>query len=183
MAISDQAFNFIATMSDNKFLGKYRNGTTRLRWWDYGSNAHYFITICVKGKEHPFGKINPSGLQPTEIGRIASQYWSDIPVHMPFIRLDEFILMPDHLHGILTIEKTDKTDWKANEFAPQSKNIPSVIRGYKAAVKKYAVMNKIDFAWQSRYYDRIIRDEIELENVRQYIRSNPDRWLKKQAAP
>ncbi len=170
-------------MSDNKFLGQYRNGTTRLRWWDYGSNAHYFITICVKDKEQSFGKIDASGLQPTQIGRIAMQYWIDIPRHMPFIQLDEFILMPDHLHGILTIAKTDKTDWKTNAFAPQSQNIPSVIRGYKAAVKTYAVVNNIDFSWQRRYYDSIIRDEAGLEKVRQYIRSNPARWLAKQNSP
>lgn len=87
--------------------------------------------------------------------------------------------MPDHLHGILFINKPDKTDWQPNKFGDQRQNLASVIRGYKASVKKYANENSIDFSWQPKYYDRIIRNEKEYQNIIQYIYDNPQQWLLK----
>jgi hypothetical protein len=77
--------------------------------------------------------------------------------------------MPNHLHGILFINKPEYDNWQPNKFGPQKENLGAVIRGYKSSVKKYALSNKIEFEWQPRYYDRIIRDKDELKNVRQYI--------------
>ncbi len=101
--------------------------------------------------------------------------------------------MPDHIHGIVLIDKPfpvqtqnfasqrDTTynpqsiEYK-NTFGPQSQNLPSIIRGYKAALKKWATIENYDFAWQPLFYDRIIRDENELNNVREYIKNNPINW-------
>ena len=114
-----------------------------------------------------------------------------IPEHFPFIILDEFIVMPNHIHGILFISKDETRDVEAqyfaslhqpppykNKFGPQSGNISSVMRGYKAAVKSYATTNGIEFAWQARFHDRIIRDEGALEQIRKYIRENPANWIR-----
>ena len=84
--------------------------------------------------------------------------------------------MPNHLHGILFFNKPDKSNWTSNKFGSQSQNLGSVIRSFKSSVKRYANQNSIDFAWQNGYYDRIIRDERELNNIRQYIADNPDKW-------
>jgi putative transposase len=100
----------------------------------------------------------------------------EIPRHFSFIELDDFVLMPNHLHGILFLNKLNHENWQDNKFGPQSQNLPSVIRGYKAAVKKYATMHQLDFSWQSRYYDRVIRSEKELQNIRSYIQNNPNKW-------
>ncbi len=81
------------------------------------------------------------------------------------------------MHGILYINKPDKTDWQVNKFGGQSKNLASIIRGYKASVKTYTTVNHIDFSWQPRYYDRVIRDEKEYMNIRNYIINNPMQWL------
>lgn len=149
--------------------------------WDYGSAGLYFVTICTKDKQPYFGNIAPSvngaSLQPTQIGSIAYNYWIEIPKHFPFVELDEFVIMSDHVHGVLLINNPEHHTWKPNHFGAQSKNLPSIIRGYKASVKKYSNANDISFSWQARYYDRIVRNENELQIIRQYIINNPMNWL------
>ncbi|MFZ6013456.1 MAG: transposase [Bacteroidota bacterium] len=178
-----------------KYKGKYRNESTRLRNRDYGAPGFYFVTLCTKDREHYFGEIaietedsvrtqDLASVQTcphvsyTEIGKIACKYWLEIPAHFPFVVPDEFIVMPDHVHGILHFDKPDYRVWKKSEFGPQSQNLASVVRGYKAAVKKYATMNKIEFLWQPRYYDHIIRTDTHLNNIRNYIKRNPEKWAK-----
>ena len=73
--------------------------------------------------------------------------------------------------------------WDTNKFGPQSNNLASIFRGYKIGVKKRATRNDLDFSWQSRYYERILRNEKELLNVRNYIRNNPTRWLQYEENP
>lgn len=176
----------------------------RLKNWDYGANGWYFVTINTKDRENYFGEISNGDLQMSEIGKIAKQYWHEIPLHFPFVKLDEFVTMPDHIHGIIVIDKgyEDNRSFSstvlevrsvapqdqivapqnlaglqsANRFGSQSKNFPSIIRGFKAAVKKYATMNQIDFHWQPRYFDHIIRNEESLGHVKEYIYSNPIKW-------
>lgn len=163
------------------YKNKYRIPANRLNGWDYGSAGFYFVTICTKDKQPYFGNIissdNGAALLPTQIGSIAYNYWIEIPKHFPFVELDEFVIMPDHVHGVLLINNPEHHAWKPNQFGPQSMNLPSIIRGYKASVKKHANTNNIPFDWQTRYYDRIIRNENELQVIRQYIINNPMNWL------
>ena len=91
----------------------------------------------------------------------------------------------NHIHGIIIIDKNDIVETqniaslrpnKQNKFGAQSKNLASIIRGFKIGVTKYANQNNIPFRWQPRFYDRIIRTEIELRNIREYIVFNPEKW-------
>lgn len=116
----------------------------------------------------------------TEIGRIAHQNWIDIPIHFPFVTLDEFVMMPNHIHGVLCFHKPGYRGKNVNRFGPQSQNLGSVIRNYKSATKTHATLHHIDFSWQARYHDNVITSGKELDNIRSYIRSNPARWLQKQ---
>jgi len=171
-----------------KFRDKYRIPSARLRGWDYGSPGLYFVTICTKDRNHYFGEIvveshGNATLQKTEIGLVAEDHWKKIPAHFPFVVLDEFVIMQDHIHGILLLNNPEHTIWQPNRFAPQSKNIPSIIRGYKASVTKFATMYQIPFAWQPRYFDRIIRTEKELNNIRRYIINNPAQWKEDSILP
>lgn len=173
----------------------------RLPRYDYSQDGAYFITIRIHRWQHHFGKIQNSRMQYSPLGKIAKGYWLEIPKHFPFVHLDTFKVMPNHIHGILVILKrlnraqlqnfeTDEdlalkivsekevisnTKYK-NNFGFQSKNLASIIRGYKAAVKKRATMNKISFKWHRRFHDRIIRNTEELERIREYIRNNPEQW-------
>lgn len=164
------------------YKNKYRIPANRLNGWDYGSAGLYFVTICTQDKQPYFGNIisqdNGATLRSTHIGSIAQNYWLEIPKHFPFVELDEFVIMPDHVHGVLLMNNPEHHLWKPNQFGPQSMNLPSIIRAYKASVKKYANTHNIPFAWQSRYYDRIVRNENELGVIRQYIINNPMNWLK-----
>ena len=165
----------------DKFNNKYRIPSARLKIWDYGSPGLYFITICTKNRECYFGDItvetqNIASLQSTTIGKIAQQYWAEIPKHFPFVELDDYVIMPNHIHGILFINKSQHDHWQPNKFGVQSKNLPSIIRGFKAGVKAFATTNQIAFEWQARYYDHIIRTEKDFNNIRQYIMDNPVKW-------
>jgi putative transposase len=165
-------------MSD-RFKGIYRNGTNRLIGYDYGSSNHYFITICVKGRLPVFGKISDSVMHLSPLGICAENEWKKSIQLRPDtqIELGEFIVMPDHFHAIITIGENEfNREFSPNSMGIQSQNIGSIIRGFKAAVTTYARINNIPFEWQSRYYDRIIRDETEYENVEKYIRNNVINW-------
>ncbi len=121
---------------------------------------------------------NCPSLRATEIGRIAEQFWLEIPQHYPFVILEEFVIMPNHIHGVLFFNNPEKTDWTPNEFGIQSKNLGAVIRAYKSSVKRYANQNNLDFEWQPRYHDHIIRDDKEWFAIRNYITNNPQNWNK-----
>jgi REP element-mobilizing transposase RayT len=170
--------------AEDLYKDKYRISSARLATWDYGSNATYFVTICSQNKHPYFGQIIPASektqniasLHATPIGEIANQYWLEIPTHFSFIELDEFIIMPDHIHGILLFNKPDTQIWQPNKPGPQSGNLGSVIRGFKAGVKTFATKSEIEFSWQPRFYDRIIENGDELNRIRKYIQNNPSKW-------
>jgi hypothetical protein len=90
-----------------KFQNKYRIASARLQTWDYGWNAAYFVTICTQNRERFFGNITDGKMYLSETGNIAQKFWMEIPNHFPFARLGEFIIMPDHMHGIIIIDKFD----------------------------------------------------------------------------
>ena len=96
-----------------KYQNKYRIASVRLQSWNYGNNGAYFITICTKDKIHHFGRVENGEMILTESGRLAEQYWEEIPQHFPYVELGNFVIMPNHMHGILIINKMDPTDTPA----------------------------------------------------------------------
>ncbi|MCD4664834.1 MAG: hypothetical protein K8R68_06140 [Bacteroidales bacterium] len=181
-------------MSKNKFQNKYRTNTWRHPGWDYSWPGGYFITICTKNRKKYFGDIInphtnaiPNVMQLSKLGKIAFQYWMEIPNHFPFVWLDAFVIMPDHVHGILILNDNNaeaqnvaplsnrlpnNRSGKPNRFGPQSNNLASIIRGYKTGVKSYATKNNLNFLWQKRYHDRIIRNYNEFQRIQKYISKN-----------
>lgn len=89
----------------NKFKNKYRIPTARATFWNYGWNAAYFITICTKNRKCWFGHVAHREMVYSGIGRIAHKCWLEIPDHFPFVKLDSFVIMPNHVHGIIIINK------------------------------------------------------------------------------
>ncbi len=92
----------------DKFQNKYRIPSARMAGWDYGSNALYFVTICTDNRMCCFGNIVNGEMQLSELGKIAHQYWTEIPNHFPFAQLGEFVVMPNHVHGIILFDKNEK---------------------------------------------------------------------------
>jgi putative transposase len=171
-------------MNTGLFADKYRLAPARRLGYDYGQAGIYFITICTQNHQPYFGRIQPSTgaltdayLQGTDLARRACKCWQQIPQHFPFVEPDAFIVMPDHIHGILFFQRAaERADQLAPAFGPQSDNLASVVRGFKVGVKSWATKSETDFAWQPRYFDRVIRNEVELEKIRSYIQNNPNQW-------
>lgn len=173
-----------------KFQNKYRIPSARLQSWDYGSNAAYFITICTHNRAHFFGDILDGIMQLNEIGQLAEKYWMEIPHHFPFVELGNFVVMPNHTHGILIINKSDDdTTWNGglgdnvktlqcnvSTISPKPGTIPTIIRSYKSIVTKNARLIRPDFNWHPRFHDHIIRDAQSFENIQNYITNNPINW-------
>jgi putative transposase len=89
-----------------KFKNKYRIPSARASWWDYAHAGAYFITICTADRVHFFGNIAAAQLNPTPMGELAESIWQEIPNQFPFIQLGAFVVMPNHVHGILIIDPT-----------------------------------------------------------------------------
>ena len=90
-----------------RFKDIYRIPSARLRNWDYGWNAPYFVTISTAHRECYFGEIINGKMILSEIGKIAEQYWNEIPHHFTFVEMGEFVVMPNHVHGIIIFNKSD----------------------------------------------------------------------------
>lgn len=182
----------------------------RLKNYDYSTDGAYFVTICAQNHEHFFGEIeNRNGqkfLTKTAIGKIAEKCWQEIPDHFPDTKLDESIVMPNHIHGIIWIENEIKNRDRpvGNAFVGNkifcslprerretknkipwqtklSRSLSSIIRGFKIGVTKWCHDKEqknlsLDFAWQKSFHDRIIRDDAELNRIRDYIFLNPENW-------
>jgi REP element-mobilizing transposase RayT len=182
----------------DKFKNKYRISSTRLSNWDYSSNGSYFITTCTARRYHYFGEIVNEEMQFSEIGSCANKCWLAIPDHFPWVYLDEFIVMPNHMHGIITIEKPfiynsagfpvetghalslpENVKPQHPRFRNQGQNtISAMVGSFKSAVTKYYNENALHFKWQSRFHDHIIRDKNEFFRIRNYIWNNPRNWGK-----
>lgn len=169
----------------DKYWGLFRNASMRLQNHDYGTKCSYFVTIDTYNMNEYFGEIMPArtghdpSMQLTNIGMIAEKYWIEIPTHYSFIELDAFIIMPNHVHGILHFNVPKKAHWETNKFGPQRNNLGVVIGSYKGSVKRYANKNNIPFQWKERYHERIIWIPEALNNIRHYIHQNPAKWLQK----
>ena len=89
----------------NKFQGKYRIESARAPFWNYGWNAAYFVTLCTRHRTCFFGDVQNKTMHLSQIGQIAQACWIEIPQHFPFVRLENHVVMPNHVHGIVVIDK------------------------------------------------------------------------------
>jgi len=176
------------------FKQKYRIESTRLRDWDYSDPGYYFVTICTKDRICYFGKIVHSQVVLSDIGMIVFEEWKETEKKRHNIKLDSWIVMPNHIHGIIIITKkynccvetshrdvstcqnvSARRDVSTEKLKPNT--LGSIIGQFKSVcTKKIRQIGNDKFAWQSRFYDHIIRNDQSLNNIRQYIQYNPMRW-------
>lgn len=173
------------------FKNKYRIESTRLKYWDYSNSGFYFATICTKNIINYFGEIIDGKMVLNEYGHIVEHYLKQIHAHFCFVNVDSFVIMPNHVHLILQIKYKPKQrrdvallrlyrngNARMSIISPKPKSISSIIRSYKSICKR--IINRIDkyndFNWQPRFYEHIIRTEIDLYNIRAYIKNNPKNW-------
>jgi putative transposase len=203
-----------------KYRNKYRIASARAEWWDYASNAAYFITICTANRKHFFGEIKDRKMNLSNVGILADVFWHEIKNHSKFVELDAFVVMPNHIHGILVLNKdseelneqnvpfvptvpivpfvpfvetrhalslpspspspsnsmTNKTIAQ-QRFQNQGKNtVSSIIGSYKSAVTKHANRLGLEFGWQTRFHDHIIKNDKDFVKISNYIENNVANW-------
>ena len=175
----------------NKFQDRYRVKSTRLNQWDYNSCGGYFVTICVKDRACVFGNIENGQMVLNKLGWEAKKFWDQISKHFLYVHMDEYVFMPNHIHGIIIIERRDaiygvsiqSAKPKSGGIVSTGKNpmlndsLSTVIRWYKGRTA-YEVNKWVHkkFQWQARFYDHIIRNDADLNRAREYIRNNPLSW-------
>jgi putative transposase len=222
----------VFSMGQEKFRGKYRIASARLPGWDYATPAAYFVTVVTQNRHPFFGYIRNGVMHCSPLGRLAWDIWYLLPSQFPHCTLDAFVVMPDHIHGILVVGEPENlanaghgcgdcrdainrvstipSGLMANGKTPdgeciQSHPIPPnddqiftpstvpggitrhhnpmllphslscVMRWYKGRCTHDMRALRPDFGWQSRFYDRILRNEKALDTVRHYIETNPAR--------
>ena len=175
-------------MDNQLFKDKYKIKSIRLPDWDYSSNGAYYITICTKDREHYFGNIKNGQMILSKIGEVVEKFWMEIPLHYQNLTLDEFVIMPDHLHGILIIDNDDISIpveaihelplQQPSQKSRRKMTIPLVIGRFKMQTTKsfHEIENTSEKLWQRDYFEHIIRNKIELNQKRKYIINNPSKW-------
>ena len=163
--------------------GRYRPESTRLRTWDYSDPGWYFVTICTNKRVPYFGRVNGDQVELSPIGQIVAEELLRTAQVRPTVSLDVWRLMPDHLHLILVIEQSAPSSQTPQRGVSTTGNarwkpdtLGSIINQFKAAcTNRIRKAGYTDFAWQARFYDHIIRNEIALDEIRHYIRYNPSK--------
>ncbi|MEM9271379.1 MAG: transposase [Cyanobacteria bacterium P01_F01_bin.143] len=164
------------------YKNKYRIESARCPNWDYTSNGYYFVTICTYNRQCFFGNVIAGKMQLSDMGLIIAQEWQKTSQIRANVQLDEWVVMPNHLHGIIiinnsveTFRRNVSTTNKKSRLKPNS--LGSIIGQFKSiCTKRIWKMGFNDFRWQTRFYDNIIRDEESLHRIRQYIINNPAQW-------
>jgi putative transposase len=180
------------------YKDKYKTQSTRLQGYDYTQNGMYFVTICTKDRECYLGEVVKGEMILNEMGKIAENFWKEIPDHFSNVRLDEFVVMPNHIHGLIEIvcdidARRDEAlprlytgEYpRMSEMSPMPGSLSVILGSYKSIVTK-TVRKKISyilFSWQSRYYDHIIRNENKLNKIHEYIINNPEMWERDRNLP
>jgi putative transposase len=151
-----------------------------LRDFDYSSANAYFITVCTKNLCCYFGEIRNGIMGYSEIGNVASSYLQAIPRIRSDVALDEFIVMPNHVHCILEIKGQSFSLENCKRYSkPVAGSVSVIMNQYKGSVKKWANANAFpDFEWQGRFYDHVICDNEEYWAIKNYIICNPSNWSK-----
>jgi putative transposase len=149
----------------------------RLKGYDYSSEGAYFITICINNREHFLGNINNFNIELSEAGKMVNSWWLKITDKFPEIFLDSFVIMPDHIHGIIFINHNNVVG--ADPCV--SPNVGKIVQWFKTMTTNVYIRNVKQNGWQPfnkklwqrNYYEHIIRSEKSLDAIREYIINNP----------
>ena len=158
--------------------------SVRLKGYDYARAGAYFITLCAQDRACVFGQIRNGVLHPSAIGLIARAQWDAIPDRHPAASLDAFVVMPNHIHGIMYITDVGAplAGAQSDTGRPQGSPLHVVVGAYKSLVFKQALPEAkqagrlLGKLWQRNYWEHVVRNETELHAIREYIQNNPTQW-------
>ncbi len=161
---------------------QHNRQSIRLPQRDYSSAGAYYVTICTHEKKHYFGNIINNRMSLSQYGKIAFSIWNEIPNHFSNISLDKFIVMPNHVHGIICMTVSPGACHGKplhSRILPTKQSLSTIIGSFKSTVtRKINEMNSGDKTkiWQRNYWERVIRNDRELNIIREYIINNPKNW-------
>jgi putative transposase len=157
---------------------KFHRRSIRLPEYDYSKAGEYFITICSFNKEQIYGRISDGKIILSKIGKLAEKHLKEIPDHFEEVFVYEYIIMPNHIHFILSIAGVQNFEPLRNQYQKViPKSVSTIIRAYKASVTKWCKSNGYNGTiWQRNYFEHIIRNEKDLFRIREYIMNNPLQW-------
>ena len=181
---------------------KHHRHSIRLKGYDYSQAGAYFLTLLVKNRECLLGEIINGQFQPNDFGRVIETFWDELPRRYPEIELDAFVVMPNHVHGIivivgpLSVRAIHELPLQLSQEPPlpepslrairRQMLLPKVVGYFKMnTAKRLNQMRGIEGApfWHRNYYEHIIRNEADLNRIREYIQNNPTRWADDQLHP
>ncbi len=159
----------------------------RLRNYDYTRAGAYFMTMCTWQRECLFGDIVEGEMVLNELGSMAGSTWSELSNHYRHVEIDAFVIMPNHVHGIIVFsdEQADEAGLNRGRVAnpplqgEKRHGLPEIVRGFKTFSSRRINAMRHNHGcpvWQRNYYERIIRNEYELTRARSYIINNPLKW-------
>ena len=154
----------------------------RLKGYDYSRAGAYFVTICTQDRRCLFGEITAKIMRLNDPGRMIQTVWYELPQHYPGVDIDAFVIMPNHIHGIIDLNIGDVG--QPQGVAPTTMSLPDVVHRlksltttrYRKGVERQDWLPFPRRLWQRNYYEHVIRDEGDLNQLRQYITSNPLCW-------
>ena len=159
-----------------------RRRAIRLRGYDYTQQGAYFVTICTWGRLCALGDVVDSEMVLSDAGQLAEAAWQALPQHYPGVRLDAWVIMPNHVHGIIVLEAGQRAGLKPAPTRPSPDPKPALselVRAFKtfSARRINTARNTVGSPfWQRNYYEHVIRDDDTLNRIRQYIVDNPAKW-------
>jgi len=174
-----------------------RRRSLRLKGYDYTCAGAYFVTICAQDQACLFGNIVDGGMCLNDAGHMLARLWNDIPARFVDVEIDTFVVMPNHVHGIIVLPDAANaaaTRGATTRVAPTEGNVGAtlvvapalgdVVAAFKSVTTVHYIRGVKTMAWpafrrrlwQRNYYEHVVRDEKELDRIRQYIDENPARW-------
>jgi putative transposase len=162
---------------------KHHRRSTRLRNFDYSQAGAYFVTVVTAGRKCLLGEIASHEMRPNAFGRLVQSVWYDLPKHYPRVGCDAFVIMPNHVHGVLILTDVvsvgagnGRTGFKP---APTGHRLPEIVRAFKTFSARR--INEIRdtrgvSVWQRNYFEHVVRNEAELFRIREYVLNNPLQW-------
>jgi putative transposase len=162
---------------------RWHRRSIRLRGYDYAQPGAYFVTLCVHGQELIFGDISNGQLRMSRYGKIVQACWDNLPHHYAHVELDAFVMMPNHVHGIIRLTDIVGAGLKpvpTNDPASTKRHgLPEIVRAFKTfSARRINNMRGAAGApvWQRNYYEHIVRNDDELGRIREYVVNNPLGW-------
>jgi len=150
--------------------GHTRHSSPRLPDCDYRQEAYYFVTICAKDHACRFGSIHNAIMCLSAAGAIVAETWLALPASEPDLHLDSWVVMPNHLHGIIALHDTDE---------PRAHDLSAIVGRFKAVAARAINRRRGtegEPVWHRSFYDHIVRNDADLDRIREYVANNPARW-------